>query len=78
MAKPVPIGSRGEAEETVEFRHTLTAHHEELPPVRFEGPGCVERRAQVKSGSPGVVGVEFQPSPAGAPIVLGDFAFAAR
>ena len=33
MAKPVPIGARGEAEETVEFRHTLTAHHEELPPV---------------------------------------------
>ena len=33
MAKPVPIGARGEAEETVEFRHTLTAHHQELPPV---------------------------------------------
>ena len=27
------MGARGEAEETVEFRHTLTAHHEELPPV---------------------------------------------
>jgi len=24
---------RGEAEETVEFKHTLTAHHPELPPV---------------------------------------------
>jgi fluoroacetyl-CoA thioesterase len=33
MAKPIPIGARGEAEETVEFRHTLTAHHPELPPV---------------------------------------------
>ena len=33
MAKPIPIGVRGEAEETVEFRHTLTAHHPELPPV---------------------------------------------
>ena len=33
MPKPVPIGARGEAEETVEFRHTLTAHHEMLPPV---------------------------------------------
>jgi fluoroacetyl-CoA thioesterase len=33
MAKPIPIGARGEAEETVEFKHTLTAHHEELPPV---------------------------------------------
>src|SRR5205823_10876438 len=33
MSKPVPIGARGEAEETVEFRHTLTAHHSELPPV---------------------------------------------
>jgi len=33
MSKPVPIGARGEAEETVEFRHTLTAHHTELPPV---------------------------------------------
>ena len=33
MAKDVPIGARGEAEETVEFRHTLTAHHPDLPPV---------------------------------------------
>ena len=33
MPKPVPIGARGEAEEMVEFRHTLTAHHEQLPPV---------------------------------------------
>jgi len=33
MAKEVPIGARGEAEETVEFQHTLTAHHPELPPV---------------------------------------------
>ena len=33
MAKPIPIGARGEANETVEFKHTLTAHHPELPPV---------------------------------------------
>ncbi len=33
MAKAIPIGARGEAEETVEFKHTLTAHHPELPPV---------------------------------------------
>jgi predicted thioesterase len=33
MAKEVPIGARGEAEETVEFEHTLTAHHASLPPV---------------------------------------------
>ncbi len=33
MAKVMPIGARGEAEETVEFQHTLTAHHPELPPV---------------------------------------------
>ena len=33
MAKEIPIGARGEASETVEFRHTLTAHHPELPPV---------------------------------------------
>jgi fluoroacetyl-CoA thioesterase len=33
MAKPIPIGARGEAHETVEFKHTLTAHHPELPPV---------------------------------------------
>src|SRR5258708_14333649 len=31
--KPVPMGARGEAEETVEFRHTLTSHHPHLPPV---------------------------------------------
>jgi len=33
MARPVPIGARGEAEEMVEFQHTLTAHHSSLPPV---------------------------------------------
>src|SRR5712675_158712 len=33
MSKPVPIGVRGEAAETVEFKHTLTAHHPDLPPV---------------------------------------------
>jgi fluoroacetyl-CoA thioesterase len=33
MARPIPIGARGEAQETVEFKHTLTAHHPELPPV---------------------------------------------
>ena len=31
--KPVPIGVRGEAEETVAFEHTLASHHPELPPV---------------------------------------------
>jgi fluoroacetyl-CoA thioesterase len=31
--KTVPIGARGEAEEMVEFKHTLTSHHPELPPV---------------------------------------------
>jgi fluoroacetyl-CoA thioesterase len=33
MAKTIPIGARGEAQETVEFKHTLTAHHPQLPPV---------------------------------------------
>ena len=33
MAKEIPIGARGEASETVEFKHTLTSHHPELPPV---------------------------------------------
>lgn len=33
MAKTAPVGTRGEAEETVEFEHTLTAHHSALPPV---------------------------------------------
>ncbi len=33
MAKPIPVGAHGEAQETVEFRHTLTAQHPELPPV---------------------------------------------
>jgi fluoroacetyl-CoA thioesterase len=33
MAKPIPIGAHGQAEETVEFQHTLTAHHPQLPPV---------------------------------------------
>jgi predicted thioesterase len=33
MAKPVPLGAVGEAHEIVEFKHTLTAHHPQLPPV---------------------------------------------
>ncbi|MFZ0143269.1 MAG: thioesterase family protein [Candidatus Sulfotelmatobacter sp.] len=33
MAKQIPIGARGDAQETVEFKHTLTAHRPELPPV---------------------------------------------
>jgi predicted thioesterase len=33
MARPIPIGVRGEAEETVELKHTLAAHHPDLPPV---------------------------------------------
>jgi fluoroacetyl-CoA thioesterase len=33
VPKPIPLGSRGDAEETVVFDHTLTAHHPELPPV---------------------------------------------
>jgi len=33
VAKQIPIGARGEARETVEFKHTLTAHRPELPPV---------------------------------------------
>ena len=31
--KEVPIGARGSCEETVDFKHTLTAHHPELPQV---------------------------------------------
>jgi fluoroacetyl-CoA thioesterase len=33
MPKRVPIGARGEARETVELKHTLTAHHPSLPAV---------------------------------------------
>ena len=33
MSKEFPVGARGEASETVEFKHTLTAHHPQLPPV---------------------------------------------
>jgi fluoroacetyl-CoA thioesterase len=33
MAKPIPIGTRGEAETTVELKNTLSAWKPELPPV---------------------------------------------
>jgi len=33
VAREIPLGVRGEAEETVEFKHTLTAHDARLPPV---------------------------------------------
>lgn len=31
--KDVPAGARAEVSETVEFKHTLSFHHPELPPV---------------------------------------------
>ena len=33
MAKQIPLGARGEAHEIVEFKHTLSVHHPDLPPV---------------------------------------------
>jgi len=33
LAKQIPLGTRGEATETVAFEHTLTSHHPQLPPV---------------------------------------------
>ena len=33
MAKSIPLGARGDASEVVEFKHTLTSHHPELPAV---------------------------------------------
>jgi len=33
MARHIPIGVRGDAAETVELKHTLAAHHPQLPPV---------------------------------------------
>src|SRR5262245_11106348 len=33
MAQNIPLGARGEMEERVEFKHTLSAHNEALPPV---------------------------------------------
>ena len=33
MAKEIPLGARAETHETVEFKHTLTAHDTRLPPV---------------------------------------------
>src|SRR5215472_17876560 len=33
MAKNVPIGIHGRAEETVEHRHTLSYHNSALPPI---------------------------------------------
>lgn len=37
----VPIGARGETKEEVEFKHTLTAHHPELPPV-YSTPDMIQ------------------------------------
>jgi predicted thioesterase len=33
LARSIPLGAHGEAEETVAFEHTLTSHHPQLPPV---------------------------------------------
>jgi fluoroacetyl-CoA thioesterase len=40
MPKLIPIGARATAEQIVEFKHTLTAHHPELPPV-FSTPDMI-------------------------------------
>jgi 2-methylisocitrate lyase-like PEP mutase family enzyme/predicted thioesterase len=40
VTKSIPIGARGEAEQIVEFRHTLTAHNPSLPPV-FTTPNMI-------------------------------------
>lgn len=40
MAKSIPIGAHGEAEQIVEFRHTLTAHNPSLPPI-FSTPNMI-------------------------------------
>ena len=47
MAKPIPLGVRGESEDTVKFEHTLSARHRDLPPV-YSTPemiGLMERAA---------------------------------
>jgi fluoroacetyl-CoA thioesterase len=47
MAKAIPLGVRGEAEDTVQFEHTLSARHPDLPPV-YSTPemiGLMERAA---------------------------------
>src|SRR5215467_14530256 len=41
MAKPVPIGTRGEASQTVAFEHTLTSHNPQLPPV-YSTPDMIQ------------------------------------
>jgi predicted thioesterase len=33
MAKTMPIGARGEVEQTVELKHTLAGHNPNLPPI---------------------------------------------
>ncbi len=33
MSRPVPIDAHAEVEEVVEFKHTLTAHHQQLPAI---------------------------------------------
>ena len=33
MSKPIPLGVRGEATQTVAFEDTLTSHNSQLPPV---------------------------------------------
>ena len=40
MVKQVPIGAKGTAEERVQYEHTLTAHHHQLPPV-FSTPDMI-------------------------------------
>jgi fluoroacetyl-CoA thioesterase len=40
MVKQVPIGAKGSVEERVQYEHTLTAHHHQLPPV-FSTPEMI-------------------------------------
>lgn len=40
MVKQVPIGAKGTVEERVQYEHTLTAHHHQLPPI-FSSPEMI-------------------------------------
>ena len=40
MAKELPIGIRGQAEETVAYEHTLKSHHKDLPEI-FSTPNMI-------------------------------------
>src|SRR4030095_5237690 len=59
MAKPIPPGACGEAQETVAFEHTLSAHHPSLPPV-YSTPDMIRTAINIEHRAASAAGARVK------------------